>query len=101
MRFNLNNYILNSKTYLDYFHLKNFDEYSDFISEYDDKLHPYVYTFSKSKLKDKLNFLIFYKNYLDKSDIQYDFDLDNIFDVISNDNVLLITFIIAAQYYFL
>ena len=101
MRLNLNNYILNSKTYLDYFHLKNTNEYNDFVSDYDDKIVPYVYTFSKSKLRDKSHFLIFYKNYLDKSDIQCDFDLDNIFDVISKDNVLLITFIIAAQYYFL
>lgn len=101
MRLNLNNYILSSKTYLDYFHLKNPNEYNSFTSEYDIKMLPYVYTFNKSKLEDKMHFMIFYKNYLDKSDIEYDFNLENIFDVISKDNVLLITFIIAAQYYFL
>jgi hypothetical protein len=101
MRLNLNNYILNSKTYLDYFHLKHDDSYNTFISDYDVKLHPYIYTFNKSKLEDKMHFMIFYKNYLDRSNIEYNFELDNIFDVISKDIVLTITFIIAIQYYFL
>lgn len=106
--FNINNHVLTSKSYL-YFLSEKIGEplsmYDKFCMDHDlnHYLKPYIYTFSLMDPSEIEYFWIFYNNYLIKSGIN---DLENVsindyIAKISNDDALLVTFIIAAQYYFL
>lgn len=67
-------------------------------------LYPYIFTIMKSSEKERQGFKIFYNNYLQKSGIDPLPPCANEHDLyvtIANDPVLLVTFVIAAQYYFL
>lgn len=101
MKFNLGSHIIGSQQYLEYLSLKlKKNTWPDYIKNHDanDVLLPYKYTFENVSPSEISAFMIFYKIYLDKSEIEYS-DLD--FDSISRDPILLVTFIMAAQYYFL
>lgn len=101
MKLNLSSHIIGSQQYIEYLTLKlkrnTWPEYSK-LRDSSDVLLPYKYTFDQVTPQEICSFMIFYKNYLDKSEIEYD-QLD--FDSISRDPILLVTFIMAAQYYFL
>jgi len=115
MKINLNSYLISNKQYMEYILKKNSlsnDDYKSFIfiNSSDDMnviLMPYLYTLSKISESDYYYFKMFYFNYIEKSGICEDFPY-NINDekaefikYISQDIVLTITLIIAAQYYFL
>lgn len=108
MKLNLNTYIMSSPQYLSHvFDMYNgcADEYNYFIKNYHIKykyLLPYIYTFSKLTNIEIDRFKNFYVNYLEKSNIEIDIsNKTDIFETISQDYVLIVTFIIAMQYYFL
>ena len=100
MKLNLNNILINSSQYVDFLT----DKYSISIDHYNDYessnmiIKPYLYTLSIASLREQECFWTFYINYLDKSEILIGNDH---IQCILNDNVLMLTFIIAAQYYFL
>lgn len=101
MKLNLSSHIIGSQQYIEYLALKlKKNTWPDYVKEHDsnDILLPYKYTFEQLSQSEISAFMIFYRVYLDKSEIDYD-QLD--FDSISKDPVLLITFIMAVQYYFL
>ena len=101
MKLNLSSHIIGSQQYIEYLALKlkrnTWPEYSK-LRDPSDVLLPYKYTFDQVTPQEISSFMIFYKNYLDKSEIEYE-HLD--FESISKDPILLVTFIMAAQYYFL
>lgn len=101
MKLNLSSHIIGSQQYLEYLALKlRRNDWSEYLKQNDpsDILLPYKYTFDQVTPREISSFMIFYKIYLDKSEIEYG-NLD--FDSIEKDPVLLVTFIMAAQYYFL
>ena len=104
MKPNLNSIILGSNQYLSYIIDKyntSKEDYEIFKQNNESINHhvlPYLYTFSLVNEKEVSNFWIFYQNYLDKSEITEE---AKDIEVISNDTTLLVTYIIAAQYYFL
>lgn len=114
MKCNLNNYLICNHDYLNYFIKKhNFTEteYTKFVTNQnhdhnlDHILLPYLFTLSKLTTQECEYFKMFYFNYLEKSNLHIDFPYDNLetslIEYIQKDIVLTITFIIAAQYYFL
>ena len=62
---------------------------------------PYLYLLEKIDEYQYSRFLVFYKIYLKKSNIDDDPELEDIFTYIRKSIVNLVTFIIAMQYYFL
>lgn len=101
MKVNLSSHIIGSQQYIEYLALKlKKNSWPEYVKHHDinDILLPYKYTFDQLSPTEISAFMIFYKIYLDKSEIEYE-ELD--FDTISKDPVLLVTFIMAAQYYFL
>jgi hypothetical protein len=114
MKTNFNSYILNHKQYLQYILLKYKESTSDYeafctslefenelANKYNINLNPYLYTIEKIYESEYEGFLMFYKIYLKKSEIDDDPNIDNIVDYISDNLVHLVAFIIAMQYYFL
>ena len=109
MKYNLNSYIMNSRPYLNYIFEKyggSDEEYIKFYEKHNSPeyiyLIPYMYTFSKVKIQAIVCFKIFFFNYLEKSGIgDYSKSELEFFELVSKDIVLVITLIIAAQYYFL
>jgi len=113
MKFNLNNYLICNNDYLNYFIKKyNFkeEEYTYFTStnlkstNLNNILLPYLFSLSKITESEYEYFKMFYFNYLEKSDLHIDFpydDSNSLIEYIQKDIILTITFIIAAQYYFL
>ena len=119
MKLNLNTYLISNKQYVEYILKKNNlnnDDYKSYIfinsnnsdsNKDKDILLPYLYTISKLNESDFYYFKMFYCNYLDKSGIGDDFPYNlndtksEFIKYISQDIVLTITLIIAAQYYFL
>ncbi len=103
----INAYFINNSTYL-----KNIlDKYKCSAQEYEQysrqnmcvcfkDITPYTFTLSKLTDVELENFKIFYTNYLVKSEI-YEGTIDDLCSFIQNDIVRTITFILAAQYYFL
>jgi hypothetical protein len=114
MKYNLNNYLICNHDYLNYFIKKhNFTEaeYTYFVSKNHNQNHnlaillPYLFSLSKITEQECEYFKMFYFNYLEKSNLHIDFPYDSnkqsIIEYIQKDITLTITFIIAAQYYFL
>lgn len=101
MKLNVSSHIIGSRQYLEYLALKlKKNTWPEYVKNHNsnDILLPYKYTFEQLSHTEIAAFMIFYKVYLDKSEIEYD-KLD--FDSIAKDPILLVTFIMAAQYYFL
>ncbi len=65
------------------------------------QISPYLYILEKIDQHQYESFLMFYKVYLRKSDIDNDPCFDNILEYIDANIVNMITFIVAMQYYFL
>lgn len=112
MKCNLNNYLICNNDYLNYFIKKhNFTEveYTQFVSKQQQHptniLLPYLFSLSKLTEQECEYFKMFYFNYLEKSNLHIDFPYadceTSLIEYIQKDIVLTITFIIAAQYYFL
>jgi hypothetical protein len=115
MKINLNNYLISNKQYVEYLLKKNGlsnEDYKSFIfinsnENTNTTLLPYLYTLSKISEIDYYYFKMFYFNYIEKSGIgedyayNLDYDKSGFIKYISQDIVLTITLIIAAQYYFL
>lgn len=114
MKINLNSHIMDNRHVLRYA-LSRFketeDDYNIFCEniEYSSNLAkthkinilPYLYILEKIDQHQYESFLMFYKIYLKKSNIDNDPNLENILDYIDEDVVNMITFIVAMQYYFL
>jgi hypothetical protein len=112
MKINLNNYLICNHDYLNYFikkHKFTEEEYTHFVSnhnlDHDHILLPYLFTLSKLTPQECEYFKMFYFNYLEKSNLHIDLPYANfetsLIEYSQKDIVLTITFIIAAQYYFL
>ena len=113
MKINLNNYLICNKEYLTNINIKynykdeqyNHEQYNNYITQHKDVnliVLPYLYTLSRLNNCEYDYFKTFYFNYLEKSGINIDYPYDdNFIDYIQKNIVLTITFIIAAQYYFL
>jgi hypothetical protein len=111
---NIHQYILNHKQYTQYILLKYKETQEDYnifcdgiefenelASKYKINLMPYLYTLEKIYQHEYEGFIMFYKIYLKKAEIDEEPIIDNIVDYISDNIVNLITFIIAMQFYFL
>ena len=93
--------ILSKKQFLEYAQLK----YKFSISDYNgfkcklEHLKPYYYILNLASRRDIENFQLFYKIYLNKSEI--DARYENIYEFLDRDVLNLLTFIVAVQYFFL
>jgi hypothetical protein len=67
----------------------------------DKRIVPYLYTLSKCSKKELEGFKVFYLKYLQKAEIEVPTDWDVLISSLESDPVLMVTFIAAAQYYFL
>jgi hypothetical protein len=110
----LNQHILNHEQYTKYILLKykapqedytifckSLEFENELANKYKINLDPYLYTLEKIYDHEYEGFLMFYKIYLKKAEIDDNPIIDNIVDYISYDILNLLTFIIAMQYYFL
>lgn len=67
----------------------------------DKRIVPYLFTLSKSSRSEAEGFKVFYRKYLDKAGIDAPADWDTLVASIDADPVMMVTFVAAAQYYFL
>ena len=100
------NNLMNNSQYIKYMLEKNDIPYENYFCfeqacARDKRIVPYLYTLSKCSKREIDGFKVFYHKYLDKAEIDVPVDWDDFISSLESDPVHMVTFIAAAQYYFL